>query len=258
MADKETIRRNFSRCARSYDRYCGTQRRVGEMLINEAEDFSCRRILEIGCGTGNYTLLLREKFPEAEIEAVDISPEMIRIARQKCGREKTAFSIADGETIAGEEEFDLITGNAALQWLGDAETATARYRELLRDNGTVLFSFFGPGTFRELKETFSVVFGKRTALAADGFREKKELEETFARHFSGVAVKEKKLEKEYSGLYDLLRRIKLTGERGEGLGGKVFLTRRELRKGEEVYRDLFGKIKVTYQVFLVKGRKRTG
>lgn len=45
-----------------------------------------RRLLEIGCGTGHNLLGLAERFPNAQITGIDLSPEMLAIARRKTAR----------------------------------------------------------------------------------------------------------------------------------------------------------------------------
>ncbi len=92
MIDKELIKRNFSRYAEYYDQYCSVQSLCARKLIEKNKTDCIRsllskrasgplRILEIGCGTGNYTKLLIKRFPNAEIKALDISPAMIKIAK---------------------------------------------------------------------------------------------------------------------------------------------------------------------------------
>lgn len=85
---KEALRKDFSRCAHSYDKYANIQHLAAGELLKELPAKGIRNILEIGCGTGNYTFLLKHKFKAAKITAVDISREMIAVARQKFGAAK--------------------------------------------------------------------------------------------------------------------------------------------------------------------------
>ena len=80
--NKEIIARNFSRCAYLYDRYADVQKKAALEILGQIQDYSFSKILEIGCGTGNYTLLLREKFKRASITALDISRKMIEVAQK--------------------------------------------------------------------------------------------------------------------------------------------------------------------------------
>jgi ubiquinone/menaquinone biosynthesis C-methylase UbiE len=66
---KQGIRRNFARRARSYDRHAGMQRLMAQRLMGIAGGSvaRARRILEIGCGTGYLTGLLRQANGEARL-----------------------------------------------------------------------------------------------------------------------------------------------------------------------------------------------
>jgi ubiquinone/menaquinone biosynthesis C-methylase UbiE len=69
-----------------------------------------RRILEIGTGTGSGAAVLKAKFPEADITAVDLSPEMVRIATVKVAG--VTFEPADASRLPfGDATFDLIVQN---------------------------------------------------------------------------------------------------------------------------------------------------
>ena len=167
MNTKEIIKRNFSRYARYYDNYSKIQDISGIGLLSELKSDGFRNILDVGCGTGNYTGLLRERFPFAKIKAIDISGEMIEIAREKLQNKAIEFMIKDAEKIDSigiadpEESFDLISSNVSFQWFADLEKALLNYKRLLKPGGTILFSTFGPLTFYELNNSLKDLFDEK-------------------------------------------------------------------------------------------------
>jgi len=70
-----------------------------------------RRVIDLGCGPGNSTELLVERFPSAEVIGVDSSPDMLRQARERLPRRK--FIEADLSTWTPEPGTDLLFGNSA-------------------------------------------------------------------------------------------------------------------------------------------------
>lgn len=76
-----------------------------------------RRIVDLGCGPGNSTEKLRQRWPEAEITGLDNSPEMIAAAAKSYPNED--WELADIATWAAEVPYDLVFSNAALHWLPD-------------------------------------------------------------------------------------------------------------------------------------------
>jgi ubiquinone/menaquinone biosynthesis C-methylase UbiE len=70
------------------------------------------RVLDIGCGTGEGTLFLAREFPTARVRGIDLSEEMIRLARAKVGLDpegRVAFKVADaGKLPWPEDAFDLV------------------------------------------------------------------------------------------------------------------------------------------------------
>jgi trans-aconitate 2-methyltransferase len=73
-------------------------------------------VYDLGCGPGNSTLPLRERWPEAQIIGVDSSAEMI--AKAKTLAVPIEWVEADIATWRGEKPADIIFSNATLQWLG--------------------------------------------------------------------------------------------------------------------------------------------
>jgi len=236
--DKKAILKNFSKYARFYDRYADVQNLAALKLANGIKNINPANILEIGCGTGNYTLLLRGKFKNAKIKALDISKEMIEVALGKISGKHIEFSVSDAENADFNEKFDLITSNACFQWFDNLEKALIRYKKLMRKNSVISFSIFGPATFRELNDILKNKL-KNTSVAADNFIGEEKIREILGKNFKKIRIKEFIYQESFPRLKDLLDKIKYTGVRGEGLAGRAHLNRRLL--GE--------KISATYQIF---------
>ena len=94
-----------------------------------------RRVADLGCGPGNSTALLRARWPDAEIDAIDFAPEMLADAR-KSGVD-ARFIEADIARWTPDETYDVIYSNAALQWLADHETLLARLLSFVRPGGVL-------------------------------------------------------------------------------------------------------------------------
>jgi trans-aconitate 2-methyltransferase len=88
-------------------------------LVARIPNGAAARAADIGCGPGNSTEVLRERYPEAEIVGVDSSPDMIEAARKRLPG--VAFEVADIEGWR-ETGFDVILANAVIQWIPGHET----------------------------------------------------------------------------------------------------------------------------------------
>ena len=176
MDIKQGIRRNFARRAGSYDRQAGVQRLMAQGLLALAEGRLPRagRILEIGCGTGYFTQLIKQGCNGASLVALDLDAALVAAARERLGAAAgVAWLVADGETLS-RGSFDAIVANATFQWLTRPAESLAAYFDLLNPGGTLAFSTLGPGTFRELAGSLeqaaaAVQVSGQPAIAAQGF-----------------------------------------------------------------------------------------
>jgi trans-aconitate 2-methyltransferase len=94
-----------------------------------------RRVVDLGCGPGNSTELLIERFPDAEVIGIDSSPDMLRQARQRLPRHK--FIEADLSTWTPEPGTDLLFGNAVFHWVPDHPTVLRRLLHALGPGGVL-------------------------------------------------------------------------------------------------------------------------
>lgn len=153
--DKRQVQRNFDHSAITYDQYAMIQKEIAtELMVNiKSTGRRFKNILEVGCGTGFLTELLAREYPQAHILALDIAPEMIKVAQAKLGHfHQITYLAADGENLQlGETgHFDLIVSNLVFQWFAAYGQPFARYSQALQTGGDFLFSTLGEGTFLEL------------------------------------------------------------------------------------------------------------
>lgn len=154
MTDTRTqrIAQAFGAAADHYEDHAGVQRVVATTLAGLARNQPLPtrpRVLEIGCGTGLLTRELRGYFPDAEVIASDIAPEMVAA----CARDSmiaARFMVMDGERPEFDRPwFDLIISSLAFQWFADLPGALARLGRLLRPGGTLMFATMAQRSFHE-------------------------------------------------------------------------------------------------------------
>ena len=74
-------------------------------------------IVDLGCGPGQLTRVLRDRWPTARITGIDSSPDMIDKANADNADPRASYELADVSTWTGEA--DLIVSNALFQWVPD-------------------------------------------------------------------------------------------------------------------------------------------
>lgn len=147
----ESVKRHFSRCAENYHLLSSVQAEAAEQLARDyLKDLSARRILEIGCGSGYLTGHLAGRFPAAQIDAVDLSPEMLAVAKANLDAANINFIEADICEFSAAQRYDLIVSSSALQWLPLDAKMFEKFSTLLVPDGNVVFSAMLAGTLGEL------------------------------------------------------------------------------------------------------------
>ena len=92
------------------------------------------RILELGCGPGNVTRLLKLRFPESQITAIDLAPNMIEIARTQVP--DIDFRVMDVRDISGlDGTFNAVMCSFCLPFLSKTDAS-----KLIADCATCLVS----------------------------------------------------------------------------------------------------------------------
>ncbi len=160
--DKTKVKQSFSSASVTYDAFAELQRNVGKQLlsafsINPSDDLW----LDLGCGTGFITNELLSLVPESKrqtVVALDIAWPMLQKARCKLANQKVHYVCADAERLPFvNNSVDAVFSNLALQWSRNPKVLFADIKRIIKTDGQLVFSTFGPQTLQELNAAWAEV-----------------------------------------------------------------------------------------------------
>ena len=126
-------------------RYDEINRAFGEALIDAAHLSPGERVLDVGCGAGAIALeAARRVRPGGSVLAVDISPDLVAIARDRAasaGAVEMKLIEADAAAYPYDEEsFDVLVSRNGLMFFDDPDAALANLARALRSGGRIVFT----------------------------------------------------------------------------------------------------------------------
>lgn len=258
-AASRSICARFSSAARTYHDESGLQRTVASKLaasILPMEQID--RILEIGCGTGLLTELLRRGFPDAAIHAVDIARPMIDLAKDRIGEYRIHWHVADARQFRPDRAFPLIISSSALHWMTPVSETIERLAGMLEPGGNLVSALMVKGTFEELHSAREYLFPDKTAKVC--LPPAEEILEAIAA--AGLRVENSRQEvlmERYDSACGFFRSLNRQGVTGTADNGCSLLNRTELRKLILYYDQRFaapaGGVFATYRILYVKAGK---
>lgn len=181
--NRQHIKSHFSHAAPSYEEAAILQKTVAER-VDERLDLTTvdvKTVLDIGSGTGLLTEKVIARYPFAHCFAVDLSQSMLLESHPrlqtprfpllgsainrflKSGFLTKGFASRTAATRINADVYqlpfadhsvDLIVSNLMLQWCDDLDAVFAELRRVLRPEGLLMFTTFGPDTLKELRQAW--------------------------------------------------------------------------------------------------------
>jgi ubiquinone/menaquinone biosynthesis C-methylase UbiE len=129
--------------ARSYDR--GVQAAFRDLFPSLVRDLldqmaGVRRVLDAGCGPGQFTIVVAETLPDAEVWGIDLAPTMIEIAREHAAASRAAgrlrFEVADVTRLPFRDgEFDAVMSSGSIKHWPDPVAGLHELHRVLAPGG---------------------------------------------------------------------------------------------------------------------------
>jgi trans-aconitate methyltransferase len=125
---------NFSEISKKYENDSVVQKSASEILFDLLDIRSNDDVLDLGCGTGHISKLIKEK-TKGKVIGVDPSKGMIKKAHEKFSSHDISFQVYSAEELDYKNNFDKIFCNSAFQWFVNPAKALKSCYNSLKING---------------------------------------------------------------------------------------------------------------------------
>lgn len=137
---KKESRNLFSRVAGIYDRIVAFERPAHRRVVEKLNLFPYYSVLDVGCGTGALLASIAEMNTQVILAGIDITPEMISVAREKLGQ-RAELVVGDVENLPWQENtFDAIVSTYAFHHFPRPKIALAEIKRVLKPKGVLIMA----------------------------------------------------------------------------------------------------------------------
>jgi len=252
----DVISRYFNQAASQYDDAAVLQQEVARRVLERVQwaalDKQVKWICDVGCGTGYLSRLLHKQFKSAQVLSLDIAPNMLQQAQNQQANwfSRQHFCQANSASLPlADQSVDVLVSNLMLQWCPDPQAVLAEFARVLKPQGHLWFTSFGPETLFELKQSWASV---DNLPHVNEFMDIHELGDIcLATGLRNVVMNIERITLTHSDIYSVMHYLKkiganhVSGRQQRGLYGKQHFEK--LKQAYEVYREN-GVLPATYEV----------
>jgi len=239
----ERVAQSFDRIASLYDEVAVVPREIAARLLEKLDHddtFDPATVIDIGAGTGSGAAAMLKRFPASTIQLVDLSSEMLVQAKHRLQgyQGRVSFKQAEAAQLPViDRSTDLIFSNLMLPWRNQIADWLDECRRILKPQGRLIFSTFGPDTLYELRASWEQVTGAKQANV--GVDMHVVGDELLRAGFSNPVVDVERLTVTYPSLDALLAETRALGLRAILSSDRRWPGRRAKRQLADVYNANF-------------------
>jgi len=239
------VRTAFNKASSNYDDHAFLQKEVATRLDKKLDIISSNSavILDLGAGTGLLSQQLSKRFTESTIIALDFAQNSLKnnSANQKICADAGHLPLANNSV-------DMVVSSLMMQWCPDLKQLFSEIHRVLKDDGLILFSTFGPDTLKELKKSWSVVDNDTHV---NTFTDMHDIgDQLLGAGFESPVMEMEHLTLTYQTVTDLLRDLKAIGAHSVDARSKALMGKDKFKLMVEMYESYRqdGKLPATYEV----------
>lgn len=136
--------------------------RLRRRLVDQANIQPGHRVLELGCGTATFSLLIKQLQPNAAVIGLDIDPEILAIAKRKIDKAGVELTLVRGSAVEppfASGSFERVVSMLVLHHLttDDKLRALTAARRLLTPGGELHIADFGKPRTRYARIAFPLI-----------------------------------------------------------------------------------------------------
>lgn len=266
MINKRRVSKDFSNAAETYDAAAVVQHEICNRALERLLMLKLNpsTILDIGSGTGRSVRGLHEQFPNSHVIASDISQPMLLQTQKNMSssQQNNSAMCCDAEYLSlRDESVDLIFSTSTFQWCEDLQQVFTECARILKTDGVLVFTSFGPDTLKELRHSWAQIDEQNHVHSFIDMHHIGDL--LLANNYVDPVVDMEVITLEYQEARQLLYDLKNTGSRGKfehtsdepstGMTGKDKY--RQFETAYETYRQKNGLLPASYEVIYGYARK---
>ena len=239
------IRSTFNDAASNYDDNAFLQSEIANRLAEKLKVISIKpqTIIDLGSGTGLLSNKTAEIFPNANLICVDFAQHSLLENPQNLKVCANAY-----ELPFASNSVDFIVSNLMMQWCPDLKALFNECFRVLKPEGLILFTTFGPDTLKELKRSWSAV---DSSAHVNDFIDMHDIgDQMLQSGFQSPIMEMENITLTYEKVLDLMHDLKSIGAQNVGSRSKALTGKTKFKKMIEMYESYRsdGKLPATYEV----------